>query len=299
MKFKFQKPSFCTECWKLKLLEQTKSKFSFDITGKYHVDVTAWISAKNRCKQNLLGMDFIENTLNSIDTSAPKIDLKIFPGFAVFRFQTKSYPHNSAFKIVTLEQPLPLAPQSSRDISIRPPTNFFPEGTYLHIKCPKLQKRIRRTSKYAKKSSKLQCFHKKRSKWSHIGRHWDKTKTRIFVIDNIAFVNHLMNSDTNWDQIFHVIENQNPKKTSKLIFTELTKAKEKLKKSEKKRHRDFTNQYEFSSDLKDRRPQFGKNDKGVRPIELPRDQLKGFPRVDQTNLKNIDFSGTEINNEKF
>ena len=26
------------------------------------------------------------------------------------------------------------------------------------------------------------------------------------VVDNVAFINHLMNSDTNWAQIFHVSE---------------------------------------------------------------------------------------------
>ena len=26
------------------------------------------------------------------------------------------------------------------------------------------------------------------------------------VVDNVAFINHLMNTDTNWDQIFHVNE---------------------------------------------------------------------------------------------
>ena len=31
------------------------------------------------------------------------------------------------------------------------------------------------------------------------------------VVDNVAFINHLMNSDTNWDQIFHVSEKQGPK----------------------------------------------------------------------------------------
>ena len=31
------------------------------------------------------------------------------------------------------------------------------------------------------------------------------------VDDNVAFINHLMNSDTNWDQIFHVSEKQGPK----------------------------------------------------------------------------------------
>ena len=47
------------------------------------------------------------------------------------------------------------------------------------------------------------------------------------VVDNFAFVNHLMNSDTNWNQIFHESEKQNAKVTSKLDFNELSKRKEK------------------------------------------------------------------------
>ena len=31
-----------------------------------------------------------------------------------------------------------------------------------------------------------------------------KHEPEFSVVDSIAFVNHLMNSDTNWDKIFHV-----------------------------------------------------------------------------------------------
>ena len=37
-----------------------------------------------------------------------------------------------------------------------------------------------------------------------------KQEPEFSVVDNIAFVKHLMNSDTSWDQIFHVTEKQSP-----------------------------------------------------------------------------------------
>ena len=116
---------------KLKLLGQITFKTSFDIEGKYQVEVTAWVSAKDGCKPNLLGMDFLESTVKSIDLTNPKIDLKTYPEVAVTlsRYQTKSYPYISSYKMVTLDQQLPLAPTSTRVISIRPPNEFFRKGT--------------------------------------------------------------------------------------------------------------------------------------------------------------------------
>ena len=88
--------------------------------------VTAWFSGKDGCKPNLLGMDFLESTVKSIDISTPKIDLKMYPEVAVklSRYQTRSYPYVSSYKIVTLDQQLPLAPQSTHVISIRPPNEL-------------------------------------------------------------------------------------------------------------------------------------------------------------------------------
>ena len=69
------------------------------------------------------------------------------------------------------------------------------------------------------------------------------------VVDSIAFMNHLMNSDTNWDKIFHVNDKQSSQVTSKHGRTEITKCKENLKKSEKRKHQQhITNQYEQETD---------------------------------------------------
>ena len=57
---------------KLKLLGQITFT-SFDIEGKYQVEVTAWVSAKDGCKPNLLGMDFLESTVKSINISTEKL----------------------------------------------------------------------------------------------------------------------------------------------------------------------------------------------------------------------------------
>ena len=55
-----------------------------------------------------------------------------------------------------------------------------------------------------------------------------------------------MNSDTNWDQIFHVSEKQGPKISKIQNFFETNKTPEKQKRTEKrKRQQDFTNNYEL------------------------------------------------------
>ena len=111
---------------KLKLLGQIPFETSFDIEGKYQVEVSALVSAKDGCKPNLLGMDFHESTVKSNDLTTPKVDLKTYPEVVVTlsRYQTKSYPYISSYKSVTLDQQLPLTPKSTRVISIRPPNEF-------------------------------------------------------------------------------------------------------------------------------------------------------------------------------
>ena len=214
---------------KLKLLGQITFKTSFDIEGKYQVEVTAWVSAKDGCKPNLLGMDFLESTVKSIDISTPKIDLKTYPEVAVklSRYQTKSYV--SSYKIVTLDQQLPLAPKSTRVISIRPPNEFFRKGTSFVIGSELQSQGIY--------TYNVQCFRKEKElpimlnnpqntkvviQKGPIGHTLEdieiKQDTEYSVVDNVAFINHLMNSDTNWYQIFHVSEKQGIKFQKFKIF---------------------------------------------------------------------------------
>ena len=195
---------------KLKPLGQITFKTSFDIAGKYQVEVTAWVSAKDGCKPNLLGMDFFESNVKSIDISTPKIDLKTYPevAFKLFRYQTKSYPYVSFYKIVTLYQQLPLAPKSTRVISIRPPNNFFRKGTSFVI-----GGELQAQGIY---TYKVQCFRKEKELLIKLNNPQNtkvviqkcpvgltlevieiKQDTEYSVIDNVAFINHLMNTDIN------------------------------------------------------------------------------------------------------
>ena len=227
---------------KLKLLGQITFKTSFDIEGKYQVEVTTWVSAKDGCKPNLLGMDFLESTVKSIDLTAPKIDLKTYPEVAVTlsRYQTKSYPYISSYKIVTLDQHLPLAPKSTRVISIRPPNEFFRKGTSFVI-----GSELQAQGIY---TYNVQCFRKEKElpimlnnpqnnkvviQKGPIGHTLEDIEIRqdpeFSVIDNVAFINHLMNSDTNWDQIFHVSEKQGPKISKISLQAKLLKNKRKQK----------------------------------------------------------------------
>ena len=284
---------------KLKLLGQITFKTSFDIEGKYHVEVTTWVSAKDGCKPNLLGMDFLESTVKSIDLTTPKIDLKTYPEVAVTlsRYQTKSYPYISSYKIVTLDQQLPLAPKSTRVISIIIGSELKAQGIYTY------------NVQYFRKEKELPImlnnpqYNKVVIQKGPIGHTLEDIEIRqdpeFSVVDNVAFINHLMNSDTNWDQIFHVSEKQGPK-ISKIQNFSVSKTPEKQKKTEKrKRQQDFTNNYEletdFSDDLKDLKPQLETTDENIRPVELPKEKLNRFDKTDQAFLKKFDFSQADIN----
>ena len=103
-----------------------------------------------------------------------------------------------------------------------------------------------------------------------------KRDKQYSVVDNVQFINHLMNSDINWDQIFHVSEKQGPKISTTQNFFETNKTLEKQKKTEKrKRQHYFTNSYEletdFTDNLKDLKPQLESTDENIRPVELPKE----------------------------
>ena len=256
---------------KLKVLGPITFKTSFDIEGKNQVEVTAWVSAKDGCKPKLLGMDFLESTVKSIDLTTPKIDLKTYPEVAVklSRYQTKSYPYIGSYKIVTLDQQLPLAPKSTRVISIGPPNEFFRKGTSFVI-----GSELQAQGIY---TYNAQCFRKEKElpimlnnpqdnkvviQKGPIGHTLEDIEIRqdpeFSVVDNVAFINHLMNSDTNWDQIFHVSKNR-VQKFQKFKISSQIKLLKNNKNRKQKRQQDFTNNYEletdFSDDLKDLKPQ--------------------------------------------
>ena len=200
-------------------------------------------------------MDFLESTVKSIDVSTRKIDLKTYPEVAVklSRYQTKSYLYVSSYKNVTLDQQLPLAPKSTRVISIGPPNEFFRKRISFVI-----GSELQAQGIY---TYNVQFFRKEKElpkmlnnpqnnivviQKGPIGHTLEdieiKQYTEYSVVDNVEFINHLMNSDTNWDQIFDFSEKQGPKISKIQNLFETNKTTEKQKKTEKrKRQQDFTN----------------------------------------------------------
>ena len=256
------------------------------------MDVTAWVSAKDGCKPNLLGMDFLESTVKFLDISTPNIDLKTYHEVAVklSSYQTKSYTYVISYKIVTHDQLLPSAPKSTRVISIRPTNENFRKGTSFVIGSELQAQRIY--------TYNVQCLRKEKElpimlnnpqntkvviQKGSIGHTLEdievKQDTEYSVIDNVAFINHLMNSDTNWDQIFHVSEKQGPKTSEIGNFLKPTKPLKNKK------------------NIKDLKPQLETTDENIRPVELPKEKLNRFDKTDQTFLKKFDFSQADINDE--
>ena len=116
---------------RLKLLGYIHVPISFDIEGKYYSDLKTWVSEKNGCELNILGMDFLIFATKSIEFTTPKMNLKIYPNVSITlsKYQTKSYPFVSKFEKVVLNRPFELAPKSSRVLTITPSNQFFKQGT--------------------------------------------------------------------------------------------------------------------------------------------------------------------------
>ena len=87
--------------------------------------------AKDGCKLNILGMDFLSNSTKSIDFSTRKLELKMYPGVsvAISNIKSKNYPFISSYQNVLLDQTITLAPKSTRVISISPADKVFKKGT--------------------------------------------------------------------------------------------------------------------------------------------------------------------------
>ena len=181
--------------------------------------------------------------------------MKTYPEVAVklSRYQTNSHPYVSSYKIVTLDQQQPLAPKSTRVISIRPPNEFFRKGTSFLIGSELQAQGIL--------TYNVQCFRKEKEfpimlnnpqnnkdvvQKGPIGHTLENIEIRqdpeFFVVDNVALINHLMKSDTNWNKIFHVNEKQGPKVSKIKNLFASNRTPEKQKKTEKrKRQQVFTN----------------------------------------------------------
>ena len=97
------------------------------------MEVNAWVSPKDCYKLNLIEIDFLESIVRSIDINTTKTDFKLTLKLPSNYLDTKPKAIISSYKIATLDQQLPLAPKSTRVISIRPTNEFFRKGTSFAI----------------------------------------------------------------------------------------------------------------------------------------------------------------------
>ena len=100
---------------RLKLLGYIHVPISFDIEGRYYTDLKTWVSEKNGCELNILGMDFLNFATKSIEFTTPEMNLKLYPNVSITlsKYQTKGYPFVSKFEKLVLNRPFELAPKSS------------------------------------------------------------------------------------------------------------------------------------------------------------------------------------------
>ena len=112
----FKQKTIAVNGERLKLLGYINVPISFDIEGKYYIDLKTWVSEKNGCELNILVIDFLNFATKSIEFKTPKMNLNIYPNVSITlsKYQTKSYPFVSKIEKVVLNRPFELAPKSSR-----------------------------------------------------------------------------------------------------------------------------------------------------------------------------------------
>ena len=122
----FKQKTIAVNGERLKLLGYIHVPISFDIEGEYYTDFKTWVSEKNGCELNILGMDFLKFATKSIGIRTPKMKLKIYPNISITlsKYQTKSYRFVSKFEKVVLNRPFELAPNSSKVQQLQHQTNF-------------------------------------------------------------------------------------------------------------------------------------------------------------------------------
>ena len=120
---------------KLKLIGYTNFDSTFGTNTDNPVKVKAWISAKNGCDLNILGMNFIWHNIESINFPNLNLELKKYPDITVPTsvIRSKSYPYLSFYQDVLLDKNITIAPKSSRVISISPAGITFKVGTAFRI----------------------------------------------------------------------------------------------------------------------------------------------------------------------
>ena len=130
----------------------------------------------------------------------------------------KVAPMSVSTKKIFMDIQLHLAPQTTRVISIKPKGDFFRKRISFIIGTE-----IQRKGNY---TYNVRCFQKEKElpillnnpqnnkvviPKGPIGHTPEdiqiEPKKKFTVVDNLAFIDHLMTSDTDWNQVFHVNEN--------------------------------------------------------------------------------------------
>ena len=232
---------------RLKLLGYIHVPISLDIEGKYYTDLKTWVSEKNGCELNILGMDFLNFATKSIEFTTPKLNVKIYPNVSITlsKYQTKSYPFVNQFEKVVLNRPFELAPKSSRVLKITPSNQFFKQGAFLVIDNRLQDKESYKYNVYCvRKEKELPVMlnnpgdRKVSIDKGSIGYTLEKVcqKTQKYtLIDNVLFVDVLTETETDFNHIFHVTEKvENPIQTLENPKLDKTGIRQKLKKSSEK-----------------------------------------------------------------
>ena len=310
---KAQSKTFAVNGQKLKFLGYKNFNASFDSKGDYFVKIRAWVAAKDGCKLNILGMDFLSNSTKSIDFSTPKLELKMYPGvlIAISNIKSKSYPFISSYQNVLLDQTITLAPKSTRVISISPADKVFKKGTSFKLDEDLQQKGIYTYNTYCNHDEKtlpIMLNNPKESKViiskGSIGQIFEDietdSKTIYSVADNIAFMEVLFNKNEHLDHIFHVSEQSKDQLFLKnsSISENHKNSKKKNKELLKQKELDYTNKYEletdFSKELKDLKPKSELNSQThFTNIKIHEIQKK-FDKTKEEFLKKCDFTHSDI-----
>ena len=137
----------------LKLIGYTNFDSTFGTNTDNPVKIKAWISAKDGCDLNILGMDFISHNINSINFPNLNLELKKYPDIKnpISVVRSKSYSYLSFYQNVFLDKNITIAPKSSRVISISP---AFKLGTSFRIDKSLEQKGINAKGTYCRNEIK-------------------------------------------------------------------------------------------------------------------------------------------------
>ena len=123
------------------------------------------------------------------------------------------------------------------------------------------------------------------------------------LIDNVAFLDVLTETATDFNHIFHVTEKiENTNQTLENPKLDKTDIRQKLKKAQKNaQEKEFVHELDhheletdFSQDLKELRPKETIEGE-IRPQQIPPEKLETFSKSDREFLKKFDFSQSDIN----